>query len=71
MHLALELLAGGNKLDAACVSTSTAEDLNLVGLSKSNSSYQSGRDLNPGLLDCESNVLTTYLHCSQREIFSA
>ena len=62
MHLALELLAGGNKLDAACVFTSTAEDLNLVGLSNSNSSYQSGRDLNPGLLDCESNVLTTYLH---------
>jgi len=62
---------GRRQLEAACVFTSTAEDLNLVGLSKSNSSDHSGRELNLGLLDCESNVLTTYLHCSQREIFSA
>ena len=60
-------LAGGS-LDAACVFTSRAEDLNLVGLLKSNSSYQSGRDLNPGLLYCcESNVLTAYLYIVPKE----
>ena len=58
---------GRRQLDAACVFTSMAEDLNLVGLSKSSCSYPSGRDLNPGLLDCESNVLTTYLYIVPKE----